>query len=328
MLDIDRFIDRHHATWHRLEALTAAARRGPKHMAPGEVEELIQRYQQVSGHLAHARAAYGDAGLVARLNRIVAEANATIYGRRARAGSSIARFFRTSFPGTFWICRWSIVASAACFFGPALVIGIWIAGSERARDVAMPEQTRAAYIATDFEDYYSSAPAQDFASQVTVNNIQVSVYAFAGGAAAALPGAALLAYNGLNLGVAGGVFADAGQLGKFFGLITPHGLPELTAIVVTGGAGLRIGWAMLAPGDRRRADALATEGRRAVALVTGCALLFVVAGTIEGFVTPSPLPTVARVGVGVLVETAFLTYVLGQGRAAAQELEAATPHFA
>jgi uncharacterized membrane protein SpoIIM required for sporulation len=322
VLDIDRFIDRHCSTWDRLEMLTEAARRGPKHMAAGEVEELIHRYQQVSGHLAHARAAYGDPGLVARLNRIVAAANATIYGRRARAGSSLARFFRTSYPGTFWICRWSIVASTACFFVPALIVAIWVAGSDSARDIAMPEDTRAAYVATEFEDYYSSAPAQDFASQVTVNNIQVSVIAFAGGAAAALPGVALLAFNGLNLGIAGGVFADAGELGKFFGLITPHGLPEITAIVVAGGAGLRIGWAMLAPGDRRRADALAEEGRRAIALVMGCALLFVIAGTIEGFVTPSTLPTVARVGVGVLVESAFLAYVLGQGPTAAQELEA------
>jgi uncharacterized membrane protein SpoIIM required for sporulation len=321
VLDIDRFIDRHRSTWDRLEVLTEAARRGPKHMAPGEVEELIHRYQQVSGHLAHARAAYGDAGLVGRLNRIVAAANATIYGRRARAGSSLVGFFRTSFPGTFWVCRWSIVAAAACFFVPAVIMATWIGGSDRARDIAMPDDVRAAYVATDFEDYYSSAPAQDFASRVTVNNIQVSVIAFAGGAAAALPGVVLLAFNGLNLGVAGGVFADAGQLGKFFGLITPHGLPEITAIVVAGGAGLRIGWAMLAPGDRRRGDALAEEGRRAIALVMGCALLFVVAGAIEGFVTPSPLPTAARVGVGVLVETAFLAYALGQGRAAAQELE-------
>jgi uncharacterized membrane protein SpoIIM required for sporulation len=320
VLDIDRFIDRHSGTWDRLEALTSAAVRGPRRMAPGEVEELVQRYQQVSGHLAFARAAYDDPGLLARLNRIVAGANAVIYGRRARAGSSIVRFFTVTFPGTAWTCRWAIAAAAACLFIPALVVGIWIASSDAARDVALPEDQREAYIATQFEDYYSQAPAQDFASRVTINNIQVSVYAFAGGALATLPGAALLAFNGANLGAAAGVFADAGQLGKFLGLVTPHGLAELSAIVITAGAGLRIGWAMLAPGDRRRSDALTEEGRRAIVLLIGCVLLFVVAGFIEGFVTPSSLPTGARVAVGVVVEAALVVYIVGQGRAAAAEL--------
>jgi uncharacterized membrane protein SpoIIM required for sporulation len=323
VLDIDRFIDRHRQTWLRLESLSASARRGPKTMAPGEVEELIQCYQQVSGHLAHARAAYDDPGLLARLNRIVADANAVIYGRRARAGSSFTTFFRVTFPATVWQCRRAIGAAAACLFVPAIVLGVWVASSEAARDASLSPEERAAYVATEFEDYYSQAPAQEFASHVTVNNIQVSVLAFAGGAFAALPGAALLAVNGANLGVAGGVFADAGQIGKFLGLITPHGLLELTAIAITAGAGLRIGWAMLAPGDRRRSDALSEEGRRAIALVLGCTLLFVVAGLIEGFVTPSSLPTGARVAVGVLVELAFLAYVLGQGRARALDLERA-----
>lgn len=323
MLDIDRFIDRHHEAWDRLATLTDAARRGPKRMAPGEVEELVHRYQQVSGHLAYARTAYADSGLLARLNRLVAAANAVIYGRRARAGSSVTRFFRVTFPGTFWICRRAIAAAAACLFVPAIAVGIWVANSDAARDVQLSESEREAYVATQFEDYYSQAPAQDFASQVTINNIQVSVMAFALGALAALPGAALLAFNGVNVGVAGGVFADAGQLGKFFGLITPHGLPELSAIVISAGAGLRVGWAMLVPGDRRRSDALTEEGRRAIVLLLGCALLFVLAGFIEGFVTPSSLPTGVRVGVGVLVETALLAYVIGQGRAAAPELEAA-----
>ena len=323
MLDIDRFIDRHSEAWDRLAALTEAARRGPRRMAPGEVEELVRRYQQVSGHLAYARTAYADSGLLARLNRVVAAANAVIYGRRARAGSSVTRFFSVTFPGTFWVCRRAIAAAAACLLVPAIAVGIWVANSDAARDVQLSDSEREAYVATQFEDYYSQAPAQDFASQVTINNIQVSVMAFAGGALAVLPGAALLALNGMYVGIAAGVFADAGELGKFFGLITPHGLPELSAIIISAGAGLRVGGAMLVPGDRRRGDALAEEGRRAIVLLLGCALLFVVAGFIEGFVTPSSLPTAVRVGVGVVVEVALLVYVVGLGRSAAELLETA-----
>jgi hypothetical protein len=86
---------------------------------------------------------------------------------------------------------------------------------------------------------------------------------------------------------------------------------------VAGGAGLAIGWAIVAPGDRPRSVALAEEGRRAAAIVLGLILAFVVAGTIEGFVTPSSLPTAARVGVGVAAGTAFWTYVITLGRRAA-----------
>jgi hypothetical protein len=114
----------------------------------------------------------------------------------------------------------------------------------------------------------------------------------------------------------GGLFVAEGQAGHFFGLILPHGLLELTAVVIAGGAGLQMGWAMLAPGDRTRAAALAEEGRRSVVLVLGTVGAFVVAGLIEGFVTPAPIPTLVRVAVGVAVEVLFVAWVVGRGRAA------------
>jgi uncharacterized membrane protein SpoIIM required for sporulation len=99
---------------------------------------------------------------------------------------------------------------------------------------------------------------------------------------------------------------------------------ELTAIVIAGGAGLRIGWAVIAPGDRTRGSAVADAGRRSVPIILGLILVFIVAGVIEGFVTPSDLPTWARVGVGVLAQSAFLAYVVGFGRLAELSDAAAT----
>src|SRR5690606_21407311 len=123
---------------------------------------------------------------------------------------------------------------------------------------------------------YSSSSATQFASEVTVNNIQVAVGAFAGGALLCLPAAFVLAINGANIGVAGGLFADAGQLGKFFGLVLPHGLLELSAVVVAGAAGLRLGWSIVAPGDLPRAQALGRESRRAGVIALGLVVAFVV----------------------------------------------------
>jgi uncharacterized membrane protein SpoIIM required for sporulation len=315
-MDIDRFIARNQPAWERLDALTARARgRRVRTLDGAELAELLGLYQRVSGHLAQARSTYQDPSLLARLTMLVATAHATIYGRRARAGATLRRFFVASFPAAVWYCRRAVAVSAACLFVPALAVGAWLANSDAALDVAIPEDVQQALLASEFEDYYSSAPAASFASRVTFNNIYVSIVAFSLGALV-LPGMAILGFNGLNLGLMGGLFVAEGRAGQFFGLILPHGLLELTAVVIAGGAGLQMGWAMLAPGDRTRAAALAEEGRRSVVLVLGTVGAFVVAGLIEGFVTPAPIPTVVRVAVGVAVEVLFVAWVIGRGRAA------------
>lgn len=167
----------------------------------------------------------------------------------------------------------------------------------------------------DFEAYYSSQPAAQFASYVTTNNIRVSVMAFAVGVLACVPTVLVMVLNGVNGGAAAGVFAAAGEMPRFWGLILPHGLLELTAVFIAGGAGLRLGWTLISPGDRPRSAALAAEGRSSVAIVIGLVGAFVVAGTIEGFVTGSALPTWARVGIGVIVEAVFVTFLVVRGRA-------------
>jgi uncharacterized membrane protein SpoIIM required for sporulation len=110
--------------------------------------------------------------------------------------------------------------------------------------------------------------------------------------------------------------ASAGRLDLFFGLITPHGLLELTAVFVAAGAGLRLGWAVIDPGPLPRAQAVAARGRATVGMALGLTVVLLVSGVIEAFVTPSGLPTWARVGIGVLAELAFLGYVAGLGRRA------------
>ena len=137
---------------------------------------------------------------------------------------------------------------------------------------------REAYLDEDFEDYYSSDPASEFATEVTVNNIQVAVLGFAGGVLLCLPTALPLVLNGANLGLAGRPVRRRRRAGRVFGLILPHGLLELTAVVVAGAAGLRLGWAVIAPGDRTRGQALGEEARRAGVIALGLVLAFVVAG--------------------------------------------------
>ncbi len=168
----------------------------------------------------------------------------------------------------------------------------------------------------DFEAYYSSAPAQDFAARVFTNNAYVAAQAIVFGVLLGLPVLYVLLSNAVNVGIAGGLMAANDRAGLFFGLILPHGLLELTAVFVACGLGLKLGWTVVDPGRRTRSRALAEEGRALVAGALGLALVLLVSGIVEAFVTPSPLPTWARVGIGVLVEALFLAYVFGPGRRA------------
>jgi uncharacterized membrane protein SpoIIM required for sporulation len=227
----------------------------------------------------------------------------------------VVRFFADAFPAAVWASRRFILVAAACLFVPAVAIGAWLQGSTDALDHVVSPSEQVELRESDFVDYYASQPAEQFSLLVLTNNIRVSLVAFALGCLACLPGVAILAYNGLNVGVVGAVFVDAGDPGTFLGHIAPHGFLELTAIVITAAAGLRVGWALLVPGDRRRGDAVAEEGRRAIVLVLGCLPVFVVAGLIEGFVTPADLPLALRALVGFVAWVAFLGWVLGRGRA-------------
>jgi uncharacterized membrane protein SpoIIM required for sporulation len=315
-VDVDRFITSNQGSWLRLEQLTAAAGRGAR-LRPAEVDELVQLYQRASTHLSHARTQHADPALVARLTRLVATAGGVLYATRGRSLAGVARFFTVSFPAAVWHARRFVLVSALLLFLPAALMGVWLARSDVALEAAAPDALREAYVEEDFEAYYSSAPAAEFATAVTVNNIQVGFLAFASGIFLCVATAFILVTNGANVGQAAGLFAAAGQQAKFYGLILPHGLLELSAIVVAGGAGLAIGWAIIDPGERTRGEALAEQGRRSAVIALGLALAFVVAGSIEGFVTPSGLPTSMRVAIGATVFVAFWTYVIVLGRRAA-----------
>jgi uncharacterized membrane protein SpoIIM required for sporulation len=125
--------------------------------------------------------------------------------------------------------------------------------------------------------------------------------------------AVLLAYNGANVGIAGGLFTNVGEWQKFWGLILPHGMLEISAVIVAGAAGLRIGWTVIDPGDRTRVVALGEEGRRAGTVVMGLVVAFLMAALVEGFVTGRPWPTSVRIAIGVIVFVAFWGWTIAFG---------------
>ena len=214
-MDIDRFIARNQGSWARLAELTGRARRGVDHLQPGELDELVQLYQRTSTHLSYVRTYHDEAALTARLTRLVADANGVVYGRRARTLRAVGDFLSLTFPAAVWSGRRFIVVSALLTLLPAIAIGAWLAESDRALEASAPDAVREAYVEEDFESYYSSEPAGQFATQVTVNNIQVAILAFAS-ILLCVGTAYVLVLNGANIGFAAGLFAAAGEQPKFW----------------------------------------------------------------------------------------------------------------
>ena len=315
-MDIDRFLMANEATWSRLAELTGKAGRSAGRLPAEELDELVSLYQRTGTHLSFARTAFADPGLDSRLSRLVAAAGGVVYGTRPRSFRGLGRFFTRTFPAALWYIRPFLLAATLLMAVPAAVVAVHLTHDRAALDALASPAERAAFVQAG-TDYYSAQPSAQFASQVFTNNVRVALMAFSTGILVCLVSSLVLVLNGASVGEFVAVFVSAGKGGELFGLLVPHGFIELSAVVVAGGAGLRLGWTVIDPGDRGRGAALAEEGRRAVALVMGTTAMLVVAGVIEGFVTGSRLPTSIRIGLGIAVGCTFWFYAWALGRRAA-----------
>lgn len=311
-MDLDAFVAAHDPMWRRLARLT-----GQRRLSGSEVTELVDLYQRAGTHLSMVRSAAPDPVVVARLTQLVAQARSRVTGAHAPAWQELLVFFAATFPAAVWRARWWALAAGAGATAVAVLVGAWVAGDPRVQAaVGTPEAIRQ-LVEEDFAAYYSSDAAAGFAAQVWTNNAWVSALVLIAGAFFVLPAVYVLGQNALNVGLTGGIMVANGRGDVFFGLITPHGLLELTVVFVAAGAGMRLGWQWADPGPRTRAAALAEEGRAAVAIALGLVPVLLVSGIIEAFVTPSSLPTWARILIGALALAAFLAYVAVYGRRAA-----------
>ncbi|MCV7357035.1 stage II sporulation protein M [Mycolicibacterium fluoranthenivorans] len=311
-MDVDAFVLAHRASWDRLELLLTRRRA----LTGAEVDELVDLYQRVSTHLSMVRSSSADPVLIGRLSGLVARARSVVTGAHAPLWSELVRFWTVSFPVVAYRSwRWWL-GTAVAFFVVAVVIGAWVAGSPEVRaSIGTPAELEQ-LINHDFAAYYSENPAGSFGLQVWVNNSWVAAQCIGFAILLGIPIPYVLFQNALNVGVSGGLMFGAGKADVLLGLLIPHGLLELTAVFLAAAVGMRLGWTVIAPGDRPRGQVLAEQGRAVVAVAVGLVVVLLISGLIEALVTPSPLPTFLRIGIGVAAEIAFLTYIVYFGRKA------------
>jgi uncharacterized membrane protein SpoIIM required for sporulation len=310
-MDVEAFVSVHQPQWDRLAYLTRRQRR----LSGTEADELVSLYQRVGTHLSALRASGADPVTIGRLSGLIADARGAVTGAQAPVWRDISRYFLVSFPAALYASRrWWLTIGLLFYLVAAWMAWRIIAHPEILESLATPSQLQE-LVDKDFANYYSENPAQDFALRVWLNNSMISAAVLALGVLL-IPTFFILWSNAENLGVSAGLMIGHDRADVFFGLITPHGLLELTAVFVASAAGLRLGWSWIVPGPRTRMHALAQTGRATVGMAIGLTVILLISGLIEAMITPSPLPTAVRVGIGVLAEVGFIVYVWTLGRRA------------
>ncbi len=309
-MDLDAYVHTHQPAWQRLEQLS---RRRPRSGA--EADELVELYQEVATHLSVVRSTAPDPGVVAYLSGVLARARVRAVGTRTPGWAGVADFFARRFPAALYRTRWWWLTTMLLSYAVAAIITWWLVQHPQVEQSMLGPQEVDQLVNNDFEGYYSESAASHFAAQVWTNNAWVAAICIAFGVFA-VPVVLVLWGNVLNLALVASIMIRHDRGSLFFGLILPHGLLELTAVFVAAGVGLRVFWSWVVPDGRARAQSLAAEGRSAGGVAMGLAVVLLVSGVIEGFVTPSGLPTWARIAVGVAAELVFLGYVFGPGRRA------------
>ena len=312
----DRFISQRKNAWQRLEDLlklldhTSLRRLGRE-----EVRELGRIYRRTASDLAIARAESRDPRLVNYLNSLVIRAHGRIYRADAQGGKRIRRYFTHELPQTFrrtW--RYTFVAFSVFFVFAAFSFVTTKYDPEFSELVGVNPAMRELYIETKthwWEQLNDSN--QEGASRIMTNNIQVTIYTFAFGATLGIGTLFYLAYNGANIASVLALTYNAGFGKDLVTFMVAHGVVELSCIFIAGGAGLLIGSAMIMPGDLKRADALRIRGMEAVRLMLGVACLLVVAGTIEGFISPAAIDPRIKYSIAAITGLALYGYLFFAG---------------
>jgi uncharacterized membrane protein SpoIIM required for sporulation len=278
------------------------------------VRRLGALYRASAADLALARRRFAGDPTVVRLETLVTRARPLVYDRAGR-GASVAEFATTGYWRRVRERPGLLLVAALLLFGPWVLASVWAVRDPGAASGVVPSEYRSVTEPRESTDLGLTTDEQAaFSSEIFTNNIRVTIFAFAGGIAAGLGTAALLVYQGVLFGAITGLSIWAGNGEPFFELVTAHGVLELSCVVVASAAGLRMGWALVSPGHRRRGVALAAEARVAVEIVLGTAPWLVLAGLVEGFITPRGLGLGPVIVIGFALGVLYWALVLRRGR--------------
>lgn len=320
-----RFEQLHQDEWSELATMTALLQRrefrsslAAHGVSPARMAAL---YRKACEHLALARARSYPAYLLDRLEVLTSDAHQAIYRRREVGLGLLRRLIAIEFPRAVRRDAPFVLVSALVFGVPTLVLGFLVYHSPELLLSIVSAET-----ALSFDEMYSAA-ADSIGRERTAdtdwtmfgyyirNNISVAFQCFAAGLFAGVGSIFFLAYNGALGGAVAGYLTARGMGETFYSFVVTHAAFELTAIVLAGAAGLKIGWALIAPGRRTRTASLTTAAREAAVVIYGVIVLLLVAAAVEAFWSSSSwVPPIVKYVVAAGCWTVVIGYLVRQGR--------------
>lgn len=311
---IERFVSNRRPRWERLSVLLDRAASMRHSLSVDEMDEMARLYRQATGDLAVARRDFPRDPATAFVNQLVARGHSIIYREPPAPLSRLRRFFTNDLPGEFRAAWPYMLASSLLFLAPLLLVSAAIIASADVAELMLPsgllEEIKAGRTWFDFE--FTKSPYA--ASFIMTNNVRVALLALAGGMLAGVGTAFVLVNNGIHIGAVAGALIAYGLGDRLVGFVSPHGFLELSVIVIAGACGLMLGRAIVWSDLRPRGRVLVDAGARSVRILTGSQVFLVIAGLIEGFVSPLGFPWPYKLAIGLATAAALYAYLLLAGR--------------
>jgi uncharacterized membrane protein SpoIIM required for sporulation len=303
--------------WTRLEQLLdVTSRQGFASLNRSDLQELGLLYRQIATDLAALRSDPSSARFADYLQRLLARAHHTIYSADRPTAAASVRAFVVRYPAVFR------KNAAACLVSLVMFLASAAAGAALTyRDPDLKASVLGPQMVETIERRemwtHSIVAIKPVASsQIMTNNMSVALMTFAAGITAGVGTIYMIVFNGFLLGVVGAACAAAGMSVSLWSFVAPHGVLELPAIIVAGGAGLTLAQGLLFPGLLPRSESVARAGAEAVSLVMGCIPILVVAGVIEAFVSPTDLSPASKFEFAAALFVLLAAYLLSNPRGA------------
>jgi uncharacterized membrane protein SpoIIM required for sporulation len=310
---LDRFTAEREPQWRELESALKGAGGKPERLGPDGVRRLARLYRSAAADLAQARRSFPGDPLVRRLESLVTRARPVVYSSDARR-APLRDFLVSGYWRRIRERPLFLLAAVLLMLVPGVLTALWALSDPGAAIGLLPSQFRHAGDAGG-HGLLSGGEQAAFSSAIFTNNIRVTFLVFASGVLFGLGTAVVSVYNGVIIGTVVGLASGAGNGSAVVELVAPHGFLELSCIAVSAAAGFRVGLAVIEPGPRTRVAALVAEARAGAEVVLGTMPWLVVAGLVEGFVTPRRIGVPAALAVGIALAAVYWGLVLWRGRA-------------
>ncbi|MBT2728105.1 stage II sporulation protein M [Bacillus sp. ISL-75] len=309
-MNVKQFVKIHREEWKQLEQLITTISKYRNNITGDRITQYHRLYQKAAQHLSYSQTYFPNDEVTQYLNGLVAKSHNLLYKDQVSSIKQIRHFFSEKFIGLLFE-QWKFVMFAMILFMIG-ALGSFLSVMNDSLHIysILPAEIAKGVDPEQLGKGHDAVDSSLMSASIMTNNIKVAIFAFAGGITFGLVTVYLMVYNGIIIGALAALFWHHSKSYDFWAFIVPHGMIELTAIFIAGGAGLLMGYKLFVPGQYSRSFQLKQQAIRSVQLLLGTIPLFVIAGIIEGFITPADISLEAKYSVAFLTVIGLFLYIV------------------